>query len=184
MAGRTLLVDELHVESLNEGIQNMNLIRSIVTVALACFMACSAQTDKTTRSEGRHQQGIQTPIGEREVRIAPGRCRIVGTLVSIDSTLEKGGPCLKAPCRGFVRVDSVLGYGAAFGNPVAVNERIDVRFAFTLAPTSRELFPNMTKQLPGLQVGTRFQADLESQNEFGNSERRVSYLVHDYERLN
>jgi hypothetical protein len=162
----------------------MNWVRSIAAIALACFMACSAQTDRATRSEGRLQQSTQMPIVDRQVRIAPGRCRIVGTLVAIDSVLEKGGPCSKAPCRGFVRVDSVLGYGAAFGNPVAVSERVDVRFAFTLAPMSKELFPNMTEQLPGLQIGTRFQADLESQNEFGNGERRVSYLVQEYKKLN
>ncbi len=153
-------------------------------VAASCMTACSARVDKTTRSENKEQQVHQAPIADQHDHIAPGRCRIVGTVMSIDSTLEEGGPCSEAPCRAIVRVDSVLGYGSAFGNPIAVTVQIPVRFAFTLAPTTKDLFPNMTERLPGLQVGAKFQTDLEARKEMGMGERHVSYLIQEYKKLN
>jgi len=158
-------------------------MRIILLVVLACCMACSAQTDKTMRDERQQRPNIK-PTVERQTQIAPGRCRIVGTLVEIDSTLDTGGPCSKAPCRGIVRVDSILGYGSAFGNPISLNAKINVKFAFTLAPTTRDLFPNMTVQLPGLYIGASFKTDLESQNDMGVGERHYFYLVQGYTKLN
>jgi hypothetical protein len=161
----------------------MKATHPIVAVSLACLVGCSTQTQKAVRSDHQQQQQSLRPIADLSTQIAPGRCRIVGTLVGIDSTLEKGGPCSKAPCRGTVRVDSVLGYGAAFGNPIAVNEQINVRFAFTLAATTKDLFPTMTAQLPGLHIGAKFQTDLESQSELGDGKRPFPYLVQDYKTL-
>ena len=156
----------------------------IAIVVASCLLACSAKVDKSTQGENQRQHVQQMPIADQQSHIAPGHCRIVGTIVSIDSTLEERGPCSKAPCRAIVRVDSVLGYGSAFGNPIAVGAQIPVRLAFTLAPTTKELFPNMTERLPGLKVGAKFQTDLEARNEMGTGERRSSYLIQDYEKLN
>jgi hypothetical protein len=151
-----------------------------VAMALAGLAACASQTDKSVRQETQKLR----PISEQGERIAPGKCRIVGTIVAIDSTMEATGPCSKAPCRAVVRVDSVLGYGSAFGNPVALQGQIPVRFAFTLAPTTKDLFPNMTDRFPGLALGSRFQTDLESAVEMKSTGGRPWYLVYDYRRLN
>jgi hypothetical protein len=161
----------------------MKALRLLSLVMLACLAGCSAHTENSVQKDHRQQRENPNPNSDQQSRIAPGRCRIVGTLMEIDSTLENGGPCSMAPCRGIVRVDSVLGYGAAFGIPIAVHERVNVRFAFTLAPTTKALFPTMTEELPGLQVGARFQTDLESQNGPGMSRQRFPYVVEDYKRL-
>ncbi len=160
----------------------MILRRYIPILAMIGLLACAAQTDKSVRGEDQRQK--LRPIAEQQTRIAPGKCRIIGTLMAIDSTMEDSGPCSKAPCRATVRVDSVLGYGSAFGNPVSLNARIAVRFAFTVAPTTKDLFPNMTNRLPGLQVGSTFQTDLESQIEMRSAGTQSWYLVYDYKRLN
>jgi hypothetical protein len=159
----------------------MNSSLSFILIALSCFAGCTAQTEKSVQEEHQQNNG---QIIERGTRIAPGTCRMVGTLVAIDSALEKSGPCSKAPCQGIVRVDSILGYGSAFGNPIAVNAQIEVKFTFTVAPTSRALFPTMTQGLPGLQLGNQFQADIETINEPSMGVRHSLYVVGDYKRLN
>ena len=160
----------------------MMLRRYVPFLALTGLLACSAQTDKSVRGEDQQQKpGL---ITEQHNQIAPGKCRIVGTLVAIDSAMEQSGPCSKAPCRAIVRIDSILGYGSAFGSPLALNKQIAIRFGFTLAPTTKELFPNMTNRLPGLEIGSKFQSDLESQNEMRSAGTQSWYLVYDYKRLN
>jgi hypothetical protein len=159
----------------------MKFSQSILIAAMFCFGGCSAQTDKSIHEEHRSDEG---QIAEQASRVAPNKCRMVATVMAIDSTLEKDGPCSKAPCRGIVRVDSIIGYGSAFGSPIAVNTEIEVRFAFTVAPTNKDLFPNLTQRLPGLRLGTRFQTDIESQHELGVGVRHPSYLVQMYKRLN
>lgn len=85
----------------------------------------------------------------RTETIAPNHCRIVGTIVSVDSTLDlsdTSNPCSRYPCRATVRVDSMLGYGMAFPHPLPSGSRIPVTFLFTLHP--------------GLSIGTQFRADV------------------------
>jgi hypothetical protein len=160
----------------------MKLFYVLLSFLVAGLMSCSDQTKKAVRDEDQHRPA--KPTADQNIRISPGKCRIVGTLVSVDPTMDKEGPCSKAPCRGTVRVDSILGYGSAFGNPIATNTQIQVRFAFTVAPTSEDLFPNMTERLPGLNVGSHFQADLESQIEMNKGAQSPTYLVYDYRKLN
>lgn len=154
----------------------------IFALALGGFVGCAAKTDRTERDQ--KQEDARKPIAEQGVRIAPGHCRIIGTLTFIDTTLEETGPCSKAPCRAIVRVDSILGYGSAFSNPVAMKAQVAVRFAFTLSPTTTELFPNMTERLPGLQVGSKLQTDIESRQEMGTTGNRPTYLIYNYRKLN
>ena len=101
------------------------------------------------------------PVIQRET-IPPSRCRLVGTIVAIDSGFRSSNanePCSRVPCRASVRVDSVLGYGPGFPTVLSRSEEIYVKFAFTLGPT-RELFPNMSEFYPGLGVGSTFTADV------------------------
>ena len=96
-------------------------------------------------------------------QIPPNACRIWGTIVRIDSTLEtaqKYDPKAKAPSLATVRVDSILGYGPGFTKPLAVGRKIDVWFRYTLSPT-KDLFPKLRKQhLPGLSLDSKMQADV------------------------
>lgn len=91
--------------------------------------------------------------------ISPGTAKIVGTItaiepVSTDSGSE--GPCSKAPCIAMVKVASAV-YGASFPQLV-MGKEIRVKFLFTLNKTTKELFPNMADEYPGLKVGQEFTA--------------------------
>ncbi|HTP12598.1 MAG TPA: hypothetical protein VMM37_03185 [Bacteroidota bacterium] len=152
----------------------------LLIVMPALLAACASQSDKTVREEGQKP----AMLGVQGEKIAPGRCRIVGTIISVDPTLEATGPCAKAPCRAVVRVDSILGYGSAFGTPMPVHGHVPVRFAFTLAPTTEDVFPTMTSRLPGLSVGSSFRTDIESRAEMSPEGNRSSYVIYTYERTN
>jgi len=97
-------------------------------------------------------------------RIAPNHSRIIGTIISIDKTpLSTDSSTLyaKYPSRAVVRIDSVFGYGSAFTKPLAAGTEIPIFFKFTLSPT-KDLFPNMTQEYPGLSAYSTFLADVEA----------------------
>jgi len=101
-------------------------------------------------------------------QVAPGSCRLVGEIVAIQSQLapDRTSPCGKVPCKATVKVKKVIAYGAAFKPPLTEGQEISVYFAFTLSP-SAAYFPNLTTPLPGLEVGSLFQADLKNPAEGG-----------------
>ncbi len=152
---------------------------------LACclLLACSARVSKTEQGETQSTQEKNPAAQIQPARISPGHCRIIGTLVGVDSTLDVSGPCSKAPCRATIRVDSVLGYGAAFPKPIAVNSQIEVRFAFTVGPTTNELFPNLTERFPGVQLGNKFKTDVEAREAMGAANHGPFYTIYAYELL-
>jgi hypothetical protein len=167
-------------------IQRMAYKILMLSLILVLATGCSDRTKKAVKEESdSNKSSPRRPDMDQQVVVAPQRCRIVGTLVEINPELlkEGNGPCTKFPCRGIVRIDSILGYGSAFGNPLAIGQRVNVHFAFTLAPTKKELFPNMTEAYPGLEVNSRFKADVESLPEMNTSADRIRYQVYDYLKL-
>ncbi len=114
----------------------------------------------------KHTVVSQPVIHPEENVIPPNHCRIRGTIITIDSTLtitDFSQPCAKVPCNAEVRIDSILGYGSAFGNPVVQGAQHVMHFVFTLSPTSKKLFPSMKEEYPGMTIGSSFIADIERQ---------------------
>lgn len=91
--------------------------------------------------------------------IAPGTAKIVGTISEIEpvsASLDSSDPCSKAPCVALVNVSSAV-YGSGFPQ-LEMGKNIKVKFNFTLEKTTKELFPNMEEEYPGLKVGQEFTA--------------------------
>jgi hypothetical protein len=112
--------------------------------------------------------------------IPPNHCRIVGTVVAIDQSLKLSdpqSPCSKAPCSATVRVDSILGYGSAFGSSIPAGQQVNVTFGFTLSPT-KEILPQLTQAYPGLKVGSSFVANVRSNEGFGG---KTTFTVNHYD---
>jgi hypothetical protein len=114
-------------------------------------------------------------------QVAPSHCRLVGTIVSIDTTRSPNpqDPCAKAPCKAKVKITKILGYGAGFTSPLAEGREVEMTFTFTLAPTTKDLFPNLIATYPGLKTGDTFQADIQAQVKMG--EEKPSLVVMGYE---
>jgi len=114
--------------------------------------------------------------------ISPGTAIIVGTItaiepVSMDSGFE--GPCSKAPCIALVKVNSAS-YGAGFP-PLVMGKEIRIKFNFTLVKTTKELFPNLKEEYPGLEVGNRFTAIV---SEIKSVDKNVPrFRIYGYEKI-
>lgn len=101
-----------------------------------------------------------TPKLVKPDTIPPGHAKIVAEVVSVEPVDKNNtGLCAKAPCVAVVKLESIE-YGSAF--PVlSVGKDVRVKFNFTLAPTSKEMFPDMDESYPGLKVGDKFEALIE-----------------------
>jgi|ERR1041385_1327776 hypothetical protein len=150
----------------------------------AIFISCGTSKQEKQGTDSTEVGKQQSTLQPEHTTIAPGHCRIIGTIVKVDSTLlstDRSNPCAKAPCVASIRVDSILGYGSSFPKPLSVGSVITVKFAFTLAPTTPDLFPNMAESYPGLQVNSQFLADVTSQPmSIDKQSDDVSYLIYGY----
>lgn len=134
------------------------LLLLILSSCLITFISCrpskSAEDARTVAADSKKPS-------DPGPGLSPDHCRIIATVVSIENLLSghPGDPCSKAACIAAIRVDEILGYGSGFNKPLSKESEIRVRFLYTLAST-KELFPAMNPGLPGLKVGSSFEADL------------------------
>jgi|GEM_PF-6157833 len=133
----------------------------------ACSASRSEKSDADTVKAPATLEAKQGNMDSLRARRgqSPNSFRVLATVVSIDPVGSgaphsgSGGPCAKVPCVATVRVDSVISDGMGSAVPLSIGESVKVRFAYTLSPT-REVLPNLKQQLPGLSVGSRFEADM------------------------
>ncbi len=128
------------------------------------------------------QSGSDTGPKVKAPDISPNFARIEGTIVSIDPepvTKRQNDPRSKAPGRARIKIDKVLGYGSAFPGIISSGKEIDVVFKYTLSPT-KDLFENMEKHLPGLEVNSKFKADLECVEAMNN---KLEYSIYQYTKF-
>ncbi|MEJ2056069.1 MAG: hypothetical protein P8X42_19315, partial [Calditrichaceae bacterium] len=114
-------------------------------------------------------------------RVLADRCRIIGTVKEIDSTRfidNPEAPCGKYPCFAVITLNEILAYGSGFAPKLYPGQELIVQFKFTLEPTNK-IAPEMQLQLPGLEPGDTFIADLEALPAIG--ENKVQYTIFRYE---
>lgn len=161
------------------------LIRwGVLLMTPAIILSCNKARDGKMVRESETQK---PPSIHAEKKVAPNSCRIIGTIIAIDSgrlSSASKDPCSKVPCRATVKVDSVLGYGQGFTGPLSAGKTVVAQFKFTLSPT-KDLFPGMNPDLPGLQLNSRFEADMKSGPAIDLGEGGNKYYVIDiYHKLN
>ena len=166
----------------------MNRYLYYIIVASTLLVSCrSSKQEKTDDGHSSPAQEYSSASSLENASIAPGYCRIVGTVVHIDSILDltdKSSPCSKAPCLASVKVDSIIGYGSSFIEPLSTGDTVFIKFMFTLSPTTKELFPDMKGSYPGLLLGSQFIGDISSQVQMKNyGMKNIPFLVYTYKRL-
>lgn len=163
----------------------MTRLHPIVLILAVGLMAAGCRSSKeNTREDMKETTSTQMPMPAKPgPGIAPGHCRIVGTVTAIDPQRSErtDDPCSKAPCTATVKVNEVVGYGSGFSDVLGKGAQIKVRFRYTLAPTA-DLFPNMAPSLPGLAVGSVFQADLQKLAPSLAGTGESGYVVGQYEQ--
>ncbi len=120
------------------------LLPYILVFSLITFFSCNSVPETTLTKN-----------------INPNNCRIAGTIISIEEISEKSGPCSNNPCVATVKINNVIGTGFGFNVPLIKNDTIKIKFEFTLSETSKEMFPALNFQLPGLSIGDKFIGDVE-----------------------
>ena len=153
----------------------MNRVSLLLLAALMLALAGCKSSDET-KGDKDTQAAVQQKPDLPPPGIAPGRCRLVATVVSVDPTLSvmAGDPCGTAPCLAVVRIQEVLGYGSSFGSVLGKGQEVNVRFRYTLKES-------LQPKLPGLDVGSVFQAEVEMAGPVMMGETRVAdYLIESY----
>ena len=151
----------------------------IALLSISLFWSCAGNKNIIGK---KNSDGDLKTNSLQAHRIPPGHCRITGTIISIDSTLERGSskdPCSIKPCNAEVRIDSILGYGSAFP-PLLTGSLIRLHFYFTLSPTTKELLPNMSEFYPGLKTGSSFLGDIEPVIRKGKNNKIKQFAIYGY----
>lgn len=143
-------------------------------IVLCIFNGCKPSEKAVATDEPVHS--VSASINE----LASSQAKIIGKIISIDETLESEGPCAKAPCRAQVLILTLEKKGSLFQVP-DLKDTLNVSFAYTLSPTSAELFPGMKTSYPGLKVNDRFEAKLESR--LAMNEHGVGYIIYEYKKF-
>ena len=93
--------------------------------------------------------------------INPNSCRIIGVVEAIEDFKDTSGPCSTQPCVATVKINSIISRGMGFTEVLSSNDIINLKFEFTLSPTSEEMFPKLKNKFPGLKIGDKFKGDIE-----------------------
>jgi hypothetical protein len=161
----------------------MRLIDDCFSVLLSGMLLISCGTSKEERGHSDDSRVVKEHmVIHAPVPIPPNNCRVIATIESIEKTFEGANdkdPCGKAPCLATVRIDSVLGFGSAFPSSMSAGKIIRVRFALTLNST-KEILPEVLPALPGLSVGSRFEALINGSMAMGRPD--PVFTVYGYEK--
>ena len=150
-------------------------------VSLCFILGCSSEKNITIK---KNNNGDAQTTSAQSNKIPPGQCRIVGTIISIDSTLDKYSskdPCSIHPCNAVVRVDSIIGYGNSFP-PLRQRSSINLNFIFTLGPTTKDLFPNLNEFYPGLSTGDSFIGNISVRLVMNTSKKLKQFEIYGYQK--
>lgn len=151
---------------------NKSILLLLSTILIAAG-TCGDRSGDEGDHESRAERALTAPDELEEA--GPNEARILATVTAVFDERSESGPCAQARCRATIRVDSVLGYGSAFPRPISTGEHMDVRFAFTLAPTD-DLDLNIDDSYPGLEPGEAFWAILQGRPAPG----ATSFVVYAY----
>lgn len=161
----------------------MKLFDNCFSILLSGMLLISCGTSKEERGHSDDSQVAKERMVIRpSVPIPPNTCRVIASIQSIEQMFDGANdqdPCGKAPCLATVRIDSVLGFGSAFPSSIFAGKIIQVKFALTLNPT-KEILPEVTPALPGLSVGSRFEALINASMAMGKTEPVLT--IYGYEK--
>jgi hypothetical protein len=184
MEGRTILVKRMPVWTSSLVFNGLPILR-MTALGAALIVGSCASTKPDRESDAPKSLGHPVAISDP---VNPGQCRLIATVLDIhapDPGVGQGDPCATFPCAATVRIDSILGYGSGFRGALGPGQKLEVRFAYTLAP-SQEAHPDAAFSLPGLSAGDRFQADLSGSEEMkapGPGGVAVHYVVALYTKV-
>lgn len=166
------------------------LTKYFFPLILCCFLLNSCKSGKKATATENTPVQETTPVAtvvddSPSVYVSGEGTWIRATVIAIDESLDTNdpeSPCSKVPCNATVRIDKVLQRGNDEASLIAEGTEITIRFRFTLALTTPELFPNLKTPQTGLNNNDRFEANLNGQLGLGTN--NMNYHVFQYYKLN
>jgi hypothetical protein len=153
-----------------------------VAFLLCCLLIGCGTSNKESQHSDQIREAKERIAMDTPPPLAPNHCKVIATIESIDkvtSNADEKDPCSKAPCMATMRIDSILGYGAAFPGVFSRGQKVAVKFAFTLSNT-KEILPDVRPPLPGLNAGSIIEAVVNGVSVMGKSE--ASYTIYKYQK--
>ena len=128
----------------------------------------------------------ELPLQQQSKSLPSNTCRVLATVYQLNDPTQQANlsaPCDKAPCFGKLRIDSVIGYGAAFPRPISPGDSLAVRFMYTAGMTGI-MWPELHRDLPGLSIGDTFKVDILGVNVMSrNGSPKTEFRIYVYELL-
>ena len=111
-----------------------------------------------------------------------GTSVVVAKIIEVYDERLEIHPCSEVACVALVKLEKVKKRSSGFTSILDENQEGDMRFAFTLAETTKALFPNLDKRFPGLEEGDRFEANIKEELLLGSGKTR--WVAYEYILLN
>lgn len=124
----------------------------------------------------------KTITSEQALAASAGNAVVIAEILKIYDQRLDYLPCSKVPCMALIKIEVVEKNGSNFMKPLTVGLEGKMRFTFSLNETTKELFPNLDKRLPGLKVGNRFKVNVGEEQLLGSNESQ--WVAYDYILLN
>ncbi|NOX37186.1 MAG: hypothetical protein GXO78_06570 [Calditrichaeota bacterium] len=148
------------------------LLLGMLLVASGCS---GTRTDGERPAAGAaEKKAIPQPRPEWGIKIDPGKCRIVATIVDVDHNQyddDSSNPCARTPCVVRLRVDQIVGMGAGFAANIQKGDTLTVQIR---VPASTETVEE--GEYP-LRKGVVIRADLDASPIFGGG---VAFFIDQY----
>jgi hypothetical protein len=126
--------------------------------ALAVLLAAGCASHEAEQEQPSVEP--QAPGSASRTVVAPDRCRLLLTVLEVETVLEGDGPCGKAPCSARVRIDTVFAYGFSFPPVLHAGQVLQARFSYT-TQRSDLWFPALKVRYPGVSAGQQVVAEAE-----------------------
>jgi len=146
---------------------------------LLSFLGCHSTKESAISQEKAHNI-----IGSQVLTAEVSGCKIRATIISIDTTLfhqVSGSPCSKKPCIAIIRIDEIMKMGSMCGSVIFKGAELKVYFAFTLAETTKDLFPDLVAHYPGLQKNDTFVTSIQAKS--GNDHNSYQATIFEYKKI-
>ncbi len=151
----------------------------LLSYYLPLLFLCICSSCKTTEKRVITDEPVKT-VSASINDISSAQAKIIGKIISINEARDETGPCSKVPCEARIIIQNLENKGSLF-QLNSMQDTIPVAFAFTLVPTTEELFPGMKTSYPGLKINDRFEAKIESR--LAKNEQGVSYIIYEYKKF-
>lgn len=133
--------------------KNKNIPINSITIVLLLFL--SLQIFFGCSQTPQYKSSLSESIN-------PNNCRIIGTIEAIEDYRDITGPCSTQSCVAMVKISNIISRGMGFTQTLSAKDIINLKFEYTLNPTSEELFPKLKVKFPGLKIGDKFKGDIEN----------------------